>query len=252
MGVTAEFSAGLLNPKLPVPASVKGRTERRYAVYRNNVTVGLIRALEANFPVVRRLLGEQYFAGFARDFAQKHPPQSPLMFQYGANFPAALKNDDDLANYPYLGDVAELEILWRESYHAADVTPLAADVLASVNPDALFSSCFVTHPAARLMQSRFAIHDIFTANTSESGGQHIDPAQPQNILITRPNYDVMARAILPEQFSFFHALINGGNLGQALDRGADINPDFDLPCALSILLQSGAFQSIQPDNEQTP
>lgn len=252
MGVNAEFSAGLLDPQHPVPLSVKGRTERRYAVYRNNVTVGLIRALEANFPVVRRLLGEQYFAGFAREFAQMHPPESPLMFQYGAHFPAALQKAEDLANYPYLSDVALLEILWRESYHAADVTPLAGDVLASMDPDVLFSSCFVTHPATRLIQSRFAIHDIFSANTSEGEGQRFDPARPQYILITRPTYDVMARVLLPEQFTFFQALKTGENLGQALDRAADINPDFDLPGGLSILLQSGAFQSIQFGNEQTP
>jgi hypothetical protein len=67
---TAAFSAGLLNPSHPVPLLVKGQIARRYAVYRNNVTVGLIRALEANFPVVRKLLGEEYFTGFARDFAQ--------------------------------------------------------------------------------------------------------------------------------------------------------------------------------------
>lgn len=252
MGIAAEFSAGLLNPQHPVPASVKGRIERRYAVYRNNVTVGLIRALEANFPVVRKLLGEQYFAGFARDFAQKHPPHSPLMFQYGANFPTALKSEDDLANYPYLGDVAQLEILWRESYHAADATPLAGDVLASMDPDVLFNSCFVAHPATRLIQSTFAVHEIFCANSSEGEGQRFDPAHPQSILITRPSYDVTARAVALEQYAFFHALKNGKNLGDALDNASDINSDFDLPGTLALLLQSGAFQSIQPDNEQTP
>ena len=115
MGDTAEFAAGLLDPQHPVPLLVKGQIARRYAVYRNNVTVGLIRALEANFPVVRRLLGEEYFAGFARDFAQGHPPQSPLMFQYGADFPAVLERAEDLASYPYLADVARLEIIWRDS-----------------------------------------------------------------------------------------------------------------------------------------
>lgn len=252
MGVNAEFSAGLLDPQHPVPLSVKGRTERRYAVYRNNVTVGLIRALEANFPVVRRLLGEQYFAGFAREFAQMHPPESPLMFQYGAHFPAALQKAEDLANYSYLSDVALLEILWRESYHAADATPLAGDVLAAMDPDVLFSSCFVSHPATRMIQSRFAIHEIYSANSSEGDGQRFDPAHPQQVLITRPTYDVMARAILPEQFAFFQALKAGDTLGHALDRAADLKPDFDLPGALSLLLQSGAFQTIQPGNEQTP
>jgi hypothetical protein len=252
VGDTLEFSAGLLSPQIPVPALIKGRVERRYGVYRNNVTVGLIRALEANFPVLRKLLGEQYFAGFAREFAQKHPPKSPLMFQYGDNFPSALENEGDLANYPYLGDVARLEILWRESYHAADAAPLGGDVLKSMDPDHLFSSGFVIHPATRLIQSRFAIHAIFTANAADRNEQGLDPTLPQCILITRPFYEVKAFAISPEQFAFFVALKDGENLAHALDRTADLNPDFDLPGTLTLLLQSGAFQSIQPDHRQTP
>ncbi len=80
------FAAGLLNPARPLPVAVIDNTPRRYAVYRNNVTVGLVRAMEGNFPAVRRLLGHEYFAGLARDFVQAHPPQSPLLFLYGADF----------------------------------------------------------------------------------------------------------------------------------------------------------------------
>jgi Putative DNA-binding domain len=250
--MATEFSGGLLNPEQPVPMVVKGRIERRYAVYRNNVTVGLVRALEANFPVVRKLLGEQYFAGFARDFAQRRPPQSPLMFQYGGAFPEALESDEDLVSYPYLGDVARLEILWRESYHAADAPILTGDALAAIDPDILFSSCLTVHPAMRLIQSRFAIHSIFATNRSDDETQRVDPAQPQCVLVTRPVYDVMASVLSIEQFEFFLALANGENLGSAMDRASDLDANFDLFSTLALLLQSGASQSIQPNKEQTP
>ena len=252
MGDTAEFAAGLLHPEHSVPSLIKGRTERRYAVYRNNVTIGLIRALEANFPVVRRLLGEEYFAGFARDFAQNHPPQTPLMFQYGTAFPSALENDEDLASYPYLGDVARLEILWRESFHAADAPPLASDLLAKIDPEALFSSRFIIHPATRLIQSQFAVHTIFATHMQGSEGKVIDPAQPQCVLVTRPFHEVAIHSVSTEQHGFFLAFQNGENFGEALDRAADINMNFDLSATLALLLQSGAFQSIQTGNEQTP
>jgi Putative DNA-binding domain len=248
---TAEFSAGLLNPEHPVPSLVKGQIERRYAVYRNNVTVGLIRALEANFPVVRGLLGEAYFAGFARDFAQNHPPQSPLMFRYGSCFPQALELADDLADYPYLADVARLEILWRESYHAADANPLAADALASIDPEILFDCQLKMHPAARLVQSRFAVHAIFVANRSDAENHVSDPMQPQCILVTRPHLDVVIHALTTDQFEFFHLLMNGDSLGDAVDRAATIEPNFDLSGTLALMLQSGAFQSIQQGNKKT-
>jgi Putative DNA-binding domain len=248
---TAEFSAGLLNPKHPVPSLVKGQIARRYAVYRNNVTVGLIRALEANFPVVRRLLGEEYFAGFARDFAQGHPPQSPLMFQYGADFPKALERADDLTCYPYLADVARLEIIWRESYHATDANPLDVDALGSIDPEILFDCRLKKHPAARLIQSTFAIHAIFAANRPDVENHVFDPLQPQCILVTRPHCDVAIYAITPDQYEFFQVLMNAGSLGDAMDSAATIELNFDLPATLALMLQSGAFQSIQQGNEKT-
>jgi hypothetical protein len=245
MADTTEFAAGLLDPQQPVPLLIKGRVARRYAVYRNNVTVGLIRALEANFPVIRKLLGDQYFAGFARDFAQRHPPHSPLMFQYGVAFPQALEDAEDLASYPYLGDVARLEILWRESYHAGDAPLLASDALASIDPESLFDSQLVAHPATRLMQSQFAIHDILSANSPDHEGHVSDPTQPQCVLVTRPRYDVGAHLLAADQFAFFIALQNGIRLGEALDRAAAVNTNFDLTSSLALMLQSGAFQSIQ-------
>jgi Putative DNA-binding domain len=248
---TAAFSAGLLNPEHPVPSLIKGQIARRYAVYRNNVTVGLIRALEANFPVVRRLLGQEYFAGFARDFAQIHPPQSPLMFRYGSDFPDALECAEDLVSYPYLADVARLEILWLESYHAADASPLAADALAAIDPEILFDCHLKKHPAARLVQSPFAVHAIFAANGPDAENDVLDPMQPQCILVTRPHYNVAMHPLTPEQFGFFHALMNSESLGDALDRAASIEPNFDLPTVLALMLQSGAFQSIQQGNKKT-
>src|SRR5258707_3207717 len=61
----AEFATSLLSSSLPPPQGIVARPgadpERRFSVYRNNVVVGLVRALEGRFPVVRRLVGEESF-----------------------------------------------------------------------------------------------------------------------------------------------------------------------------------------------
>ena len=60
---------------------------RRFAVYRNNVAVGLIGALEARYPVSRRIAGDDLFRAMARAFVRAHRPRSPVMIAYGAEFP---------------------------------------------------------------------------------------------------------------------------------------------------------------------
>ena len=60
---------------------------RRFAVYRNNVAVGLIGALEARYPVSRRIAGDDLFRAMARAFVRANKPRSPVMIAYGGEFP---------------------------------------------------------------------------------------------------------------------------------------------------------------------
>ena len=82
------FAAALDDPPAATPATTRGRLgapdDRRFAVYRNNVAVGLIGALEARYPVSRRIAGDDLFRGVARAFMRAHKPRSPVMIAYGA------------------------------------------------------------------------------------------------------------------------------------------------------------------------
>jgi hypothetical protein len=85
------FAAALGEPSAPPPTMTHGRLGapdvHRFAVYRNNVAVGLIGALEARYPVSRRLTGDELFRAMARVFARACRPRSPVMIAYGAEFP---------------------------------------------------------------------------------------------------------------------------------------------------------------------
>ena len=66
----AAFAAALVDPGLPAPQGLRRQVRlpqsRRFDVYRNNMMVSLIKALESAFPAVRRLVGS--------DFEGLHPP----------------------------------------------------------------------------------------------------------------------------------------------------------------------------------
>jgi hypothetical protein len=243
-----QFAAGLLDPARPVPSHVKGRAPRRYAVYRNNVTVGLVRAMETNFPAVRRLLGEAYFGGLARSFVQAHPPASPLLFRYGEGFDAFLEQQPDLRAYPYLADVARLEQLCRRAYHAADATPLAPDVLASLAADELMACRFKPHPAMALLSSPFAVHAIFTANRGQ-GGAVAEPFQVECALVTRPKLDVMVTKVSPATHGFLAALADGRTLAESADAAFASDEGFDLAAAIRLMVEAGAFRNVMSGNQ---
>ncbi len=63
MSRQSAFRAAILDADRPAPPDLQdglGRpAKRRFNVYRNNVAVSLTEALEAGFPAVARLLGEE-------------------------------------------------------------------------------------------------------------------------------------------------------------------------------------------------
>ena len=245
--VSAGFSAAILNPALPVPEGLHGpearNADKRYAVYRNNVTISLIAALEANFPSVKRLVGEEFFAAMAREYARENPPKSRLMAEYGASFPDFLEGFEPLAKYPYMGDVARLERLWLDSYHEADADPLQGSALAAVAPDALFETRFAPHPAARLFSSPFAAVTIMSANRNAGEVPAVNPAVAECGLVTRPHLDVTVRHIPASTHAFLSALTAGSTLGESIESALALDADFNLAANLQGLLEAGVFAS---------
>jgi hypothetical protein len=101
-----EFAAALRSQANGVPCCLKGaaqgRAERRFAVYRNTVAAGLIEALAGRFPVVERLVGEDFFRAMAHAYVTQEPPRSPLLFQYGGSFADFIAGFAPAAPLPYL------------------------------------------------------------------------------------------------------------------------------------------------------
>src|SRR4029077_17776024 len=138
----SDFARAVRDPDLAVPRGVtwhnSDRPQVRFAVYRNNVVLGLVSSLEARFPATRRIVGEDFFKGAARLFAATQPPRSPLMMFYGDAFPDFLADFEPAREVPYLADVARLEAARTRAYHATDAKPLTPAALSGDGlPDAL-------------------------------------------------------------------------------------------------------------------
>ncbi|ALA20555.1 MULTISPECIES: DNA-binding domain-containing protein [Chelatococcus] len=244
----ARFSPGLLDPLQPTPAFVSGpggkRADKRYNVYRNNVTVSLIEALGAVFPAVRRITGEDFFRAVARAYVRARPPSSPLLFEYGRDFPDFIAAWDHAAPAPWLADVARLERAWLDAYHAADAAPLEAQALAAVPAERLADIVFVAHPAARVVRSPFAAVTIFAAHRQEGQAQTIDAGTPEDALVTRPGLTVAVRHLPAGGAVFAARLLAGAPFATAASEALAEAPGFDLAANLAGLLAAGAFTSI--------
>lgn len=237
------FQAALLDSSRPVPDGLLdghgGTAGRRYSVYRNNVAVSLTEALQDSFPVLRKLLGDQNFDGIAGTYLRAHPPNSPLMMQYGADLPAFLAGFEPLAHIGYLADVARLENALRDSYHAADAHPVPAERLAGIAPEVLATARFQLAPSLRLIPSHWPLFDIWRFNTVQDAPK--PRPQAQSVLITRAEFDPEPYPLNIAETAALTAMMQGETLTHAVSAGEAEDPDFDISPLLGRLVAQNAI-----------
>ncbi|MGJ8622605.1 MAG: HvfC/BufC family peptide modification chaperone [Yoonia sp.] len=239
----AAFRAAMLDPAAAVPAGIVnpdgGSATKRFDVYRNNVAVSLSDALDAAFPVVRKLLGHDFFRAMAGVYLRRHPPTSPLMMFYGDAMPQFLGRFEPTKSYGYLPDIARLELAMRHAYHAADAAPVAPDALASIAPDALMGIRLRIAPAVQVIVSDFPIAAIYRANTQDGAPKPV--MQPEAVVTTRAGFDPQLHATNAAGAACVTALQKGQTLGQAM---ATADDSLDLGAVLGLLLAQNAITEI--------
>ncbi|WP_299354515.1 DNA-binding domain-containing protein [uncultured Shimia sp.] len=246
MSVTqSDFRAALLNNDLAAPTGLKDANGvpagRRFDVYRNNVAVSLTEALETGFPAIAKLLGEENFKAIAGVYLRQSPPSSPLMMYYGASFPAFLRGFEPLKHLGYLGDVADMEMAMRRSYHAADSAEMDDDVLSRIPPENLATAKIELVPSVEIATSPWPIYDIWAFNMIEGAAK--PTAGAQDVLIVRRDFDPEPQLMPAGGGAFAVALAAGETLGDAAELATQSTPDFDLSASLALLLTCRAILS---------
>ena len=242
------FAAALLNADLPVPAALttQGATipAKRFAVYRNNVVVGLVDALAKRFPATGRLVGEEFFRAMARLYVNAHPPCSPVLMFYGDGFPGFIASFGPAAELIYLADVARLEAARTHAYHAPDAEPVDPTELNALDRDALADLRIVPHPSAQIVRSR---HPIVTIWAMNSGGNRVGPIEDwrgEDALVVRPRLDVEVRSLPPGGAAFLSALFTSNTLSAAIEAAELECADFDIVANLAGLIAGGVVHKV--------
>ncbi len=253
-----DFARALLDPRLPCPPGLRAWNgsdpSRRFAVHRNNVAVALVDALADTFPVVKALVGEEFFEAMATVFVRAHPPASPLMHGYGGQLPGFIEAFAPARGLPYLADVARLEFARVQACHAADAPPLspAAATSALACGERVGALRLVPHPAARWLASPHPVVSLWAAHQGEGGFDEIDLARAESALVVRPALDVLVLPCGAATVAFLQCAARGGELAACVDAGMAADPAFDLAPTLSLLMAHGALSGIVIPQGESP
>lgn len=219
---------------LPLIAGDPARARDRLAIYRANVVANAALALAATYPIVRKLVGAEFFEGLAHAYRDAHPSASGDLNEFGGELADFVRAFAPAQALPYLPDVARMEWLAHKGHYAADHAPLDVGRLASIREDDYPRLALTLHPAVATLASTYPLFRIWEVHQDDYRGEiAVDLGSGgEAIVVYRPQYRVTVAKLSRGEAAFLGAVTQGDLLGIALERALAADAGFDLAASL--------------------
>lgn len=240
--------AAALSPHLPKDGAMRLRLwQRGLQAYRANGHALAERALAAAYPVLAELMGQENFSALARHFWTEHPPLRGDMACWGSELAEFVDAAPQLADEPYLADVARLEWLMHLAGSAEDVeTDLPSfALLASGDPTPV---TLVLGAGVALLASSYPVASIVNAHllgqpSLQQAGERLREGGAEHALVWRQGFRPCMRSSTVAEHQLLSGLIAGEPLVDALQAasmsGGSKTPAFDFNTWLAEAVQTG-------------
>lgn len=223
-------------------------TDTRYAnyslataleVYRNNYRGNLHDALAGAYPVIKQLVGDDFFRMMALRFIEKHPSHSANLHHYGAELADFLQHFKPAQELCYLPDVATLEWACHTSYFEADEAEFDLARLAQFPPEQHPYLIFSVHPAVHIVRSPYPVNAIWQAHQLGADSDfHIDLNSGHcTAMVYRDTDAVHVTELAEAEADWLQHIQKGVALGDATLTTLEQYPDFDLQATLLKLVR---------------
>jgi len=208
---------------------------RRLDVYRNNIAVSLCEALAEIYPVVEKLVGEEFFAHTTRCYLRKWPSRSGNLHDFGRHLAKFLEGFAAAAQLTYLPEVARMEWAWHAVLHAADAGTIDLNSLAKVSESQYEHLFFQPSPALRLLRVTAPVLEIrqfVVAQEHDRVVPNIDD-EVRYLLVYRKGLDIKLQYFSAAAGCFLNLCLQGHSLAATMTIVIEEYPDFVLQHSLS-------------------
>lgn len=245
----SDFTASLFNglsKSLAATFSNKGdlQQQQRFAIYQNNVFYSLTQALGDLYPVIKKLVGAEFFDGCGAVYVRQHPPKQAAMVHFGQDFPAFLSYFEHTKTMPYLADVAKLELARHHAYHADDSAVMKPDDFTKVDDQAFAMAKVLLHPSVQLLNSEFPVFRIWQSNHANASTEdRIDLDEPQSVIIVRHDYECLVFQVDHGTYRFYQALLEKMTVNDAANYAWE-HTDVDISQAIALGIKHSFFTDL--------
>ena len=229
--------------------AIAGQTTNTYnprglQVYQANRAVLAERTLASTYPVIAQLIGMESFEPLARHFWQQHPPQRGDMGQWGAQLPEFLAAAPQLADEPFLADVARIEWALHRAATAPDAVLDAASFALLAGADEAPPVSLSLSSGVYVLASAYPAVSIVNAHligepALDEAASRLQAGLGERALIWRQGFKPKLRSTSPAEYQLITGLQNSLSLDAALDQAMRIESAFDFNTWLSQAVQTG-------------
>ena len=167
--------------------------DQRVNIYRTTMREAHVWALAKTYAGCEKILGVRYFKQLAGEFYYRHPATHPDLNRYGEAFPDFVQDfiadHAELAEYPYLPDLARLEWAYGRAYYAKEDPVFDFEGLAGLEEDAYRRLRFVLGASVSMLKSDYPVLELWEAQRGQETIREIEAIdEPQYLCIAREDF----------------------------------------------------------------
>lgn len=199
---------------------------RRLGVYADGYLLRLYDCLATDYPMLRRVMGEEVFGFFARAYLWECPSHSPTLYDLGEGFPAFLSQhrppQTDATDGTWLlpAELARFERAWLEAMRDHGPERVQHQALTASPWTSVSATHWETPPCVRLLDLKLPLIPFWQVMVSSDDIAACPQPENSLVAISRMHYRVSAHPLADWQYGMLEALRQGCDVHQASQRVA--------------------------------
>lgn len=202
------------NRSLPIADKGKLSAAQRLDIYANMYFYRILDGLKEDFPSIPKLIGDKEFHNLVTRYLEKHPSTHYSLRYAGSKMEKFLAGDSTAKKWPYLRELAKVELALMKAFDAKDSGALVLADLLKIPPVQWAGLKFTFSPSIEILSFDWNAGELRAELIKKKAS--IKPVREKNkIRFWRKDFTVLYRTVPNLEHAILQSLLKGDSFEEA-------------------------------------